>query len=484
MNGVVEEGGVHRLPHHLVAAEREREVRDAAARQRARAALLDQRQRRDEVAGEEIVLLDPGRDREDVGVEDDVLGREAGLPGEEVVGATADRDLSLHRLRLALLVEGHHHHGRPEPPHLARLGEEVVLAFLQRDRVDDPLPLHAPETGLDHRPLRAVDHHRHARDLGLGRDQVQEPRHRGLRIQHPLVHVHVEQVGAAAHLLQRHVDGARVVVGLDQPPEPCRAGHVRPLPHHHEARLRPDRERLQARPPRRLSRVTEPRAWRKAFDCGGDRRDVLGRRSAATADRVDQPALCELPQQRRRLGRLLVVAAERIRQARHSDSTRRARPPRGPTRPARRASRSPPREQLIATASRPACSIEAQNASTVWPDSVRPLRSTTVSETTSGNPGATSWAATIAAFAFSVSNTVSISRRSTPPSTRPRICSAYASRTSSKVAERNEGSSTRAEIDSVTFSGPTDPATNRGLSGVETASHAARARRAPSTFIS
>ena len=251
VDGVVEEGGVHRLPHHLVAAEREREVRDAAARQRARAALLDQRQRRDEVAGEEVVLLDPGRDREDVGVEDDVLGREPGHPGEEVVGATADRDLSLHRLCLALLVEGHHHDGRPEAPHLVRLGEEVVLAFLQRDRVDDPLPLHAPETGLDHRPLRAVDHHRHARDLGLGRDQVQEPRHRGLRIQHPLVHVDVEQVRAAAHLLQRHVDGACVVVGLDQPPEPGRAGHVRALPHHHEAGVRPDRERLQARPPRR-----------------------------------------------------------------------------------------------------------------------------------------------------------------------------------------------------------------------------------------
>ena len=39
---VVEERGVHRLAHDLVAAEREREVRDAAARQRARAALLDQ----------------------------------------------------------------------------------------------------------------------------------------------------------------------------------------------------------------------------------------------------------------------------------------------------------------------------------------------------------------------------------------------------------------------------------------------------------
>ena len=76
---VVEERGVHRLAHDVVAAEREREVRDAAARARARAALLDQRQRLDERLREVVVLLDPGRDREHVRVEDDVLGREADL---------------------------------------------------------------------------------------------------------------------------------------------------------------------------------------------------------------------------------------------------------------------------------------------------------------------------------------------------------------------------------------------------------------------
>ena len=68
--------------------------------------------------------------------------------------------------------------------------------------------------------------------------------------------------------------------------------------------------------------------------------------------------------------------------------------------------------------------MDAQNASTVCPDRVRPLRSTTVIETTSGSSGATSSAATIAALAFSVSKTVSIRKRSAPPSASPRICSA------------------------------------------------------------
>ena len=66
-----------------------------------------------------------------------------------------------------------------------------------------------------------------------------------------------------------------------------------------------------------------------------------------------------------------------------------------------------------------ACAIEVQNASTVCPDSVRPLRSTIVTEITAGELArATSIAAAIAAFAFSVSKIVSISSRSTPPSRR------------------------------------------------------------------
>jgi hypothetical protein len=47
-----------------------------------------------------------------------------------------------------------------------------------------------------------------------------------------------------------------------------------------------------------------------------------------------------------------------------------------------------------------------------------------VTEIHSGRCGATSRAAAIAAFAFRVSKMVSISSRSTPPSSRARICSA------------------------------------------------------------
>ena len=97
---------------------------------------------------------------------------------------------------------------------------------------------------------------------------------------------------------------------------------------------------------------------------------------------------------------------------------------------------SAPREQFTPTTTGLACPIAVQNASTVCPDSVRPLRSTIVTEIQSGRSGATSRAAAIAALAFSVSKIVSISSRSTPPSARACICSVYAERTWSNETAR------------------------------------------------
>ena len=83
-----------------------------------------------------------------------------------------------------------------------------------------------------------------------------------------------------------------------------------------------------------------------------------------------------------------------------------------------------PSAQFTPTLNGSACATEIQNASIVCPDSVRPLRSVIVTEIMSGTSGATSLAAAIAAFAFSVSKIVSTRSRSTPPSISPRICSA------------------------------------------------------------
>ena len=82
-DGVVEEHRVHRPAHRLVAAEAERDVGDAAGDPRVRQQLLDRARRLDEVDGVVVVLLDPGGDGEDVGIEDDVFGRKADLLGQQ-----------------------------------------------------------------------------------------------------------------------------------------------------------------------------------------------------------------------------------------------------------------------------------------------------------------------------------------------------------------------------------------------------------------
>ena len=170
----------------------------------------------DERHGVPVVFLDPSADRQDGRVEHDVERIEARALDEQPVRALEHGDLARGGVGLALLVERHHHGGGAVAADGRGPAEELLLAFLEADRVDDRLALDALQAGFEDGPARAVDHDRQPRDLGLGGDQVEEPRHRLLGVEHPLVHVDVEDVGAAPHLLERHVGGLRKVAGLDQ----------------------------------------------------------------------------------------------------------------------------------------------------------------------------------------------------------------------------------------------------------------------------
>jgi hypothetical protein len=210
LDGVIEEHRVHRLAHRLVAAERERQVRDAAGDMRMRQVLLDLARRLDEIDAVVVVLLDAGRDREDVGVEDDVFRREADLLGQQLVGAVQISTLRSLGVGLPLFVERHHDDGGA----IARqpgLLEELILAFLHRDRVDDRLALHALQARPRSPPISRVDHHRHAGDVGLGGDQVEEGRPSPARVEQALVHVDVDDLRAVFDLLARHVERLGIV---------------------------------------------------------------------------------------------------------------------------------------------------------------------------------------------------------------------------------------------------------------------------------
>ena len=314
LDRVIEEHGVHGLAHRLVAAERERQVRHAAGDVNVRQVFPDPARGLDEGDAVAVVLLHPGGDGENVGVEDDVLGRKADLVDQDVVGAFGDRAFALERVGLALLVEGHDHDGGAVAAHGLGMLDERRLALLHGDRVHHRLTLEAFEPGLDHRELRGVHHDRDAGDVGLGRDQVEEGGHRLLGIEQALVHVHVDDLRAVLHLVARDGEGCGVVAGGDELAELGRAGDVGALADVDERDFRREREGFEtgeAQAARHLGNG----ARRLALDRARDGMDVLGRGAAAAAHHVDEPGVREFSEQLGHEFGALVVAAELVGQA-------------------------------------------------------------------------------------------------------------------------------------------------------------------------
>ena len=251
---VIEEDRMHRAAHGLVAAKAEAQIGQAAAGLRLGAAALDFGHCFEEIEAIPVMLLDPRGDREDVGIEDDILGREA-YPDEQVIGARTDFDLARLGIGLSRFVERHDHDRRPIIATDTSVFEEGLLALLHRDRIDDRLAADAFQTCLDHVEFGAVDHHRHACDIGLGGDQLEKSGHRLLRVEQALVHIDVDDLRAVLDLLARDLHGWFIIARHDQLLEARRSGDIGALADIDEAgggkiahgMLRPVRDRAPAR---------------------------------------------------------------------------------------------------------------------------------------------------------------------------------------------------------------------------------------------
>src|SRR5262249_11759708 len=149
LDRVVEERGVDRLAYHLVAAERERDVADTTRCLATRKQLLETANGLDELDGVVGVFLHAGADREDVHIENNVLGRETDLLGEQVMDSLTNSDLVIGGDGLALLVEGHDHDCGTIAADRARLRHEALKIVFDGDGVDNRLALDALQASLD-----------------------------------------------------------------------------------------------------------------------------------------------------------------------------------------------------------------------------------------------------------------------------------------------------------------------------------------------
>ena len=280
---------MHGLADDVVAPKRERQVGNATRNVAAGQGRLDGAGRLNEVQGVLVMLLDARRDGQDVRVEDDVFGREADFFGEYLVGACADRDLALGRVRLPLLIKSHDDGGRTVAADELREMLELLLAFLEADGVDDALARQALQAGLDNGPLGAIHHDGHSVDVRLTLDESQEAGHGRLTVQHALVHVDVYDLRAVVHLLLRDRQGSLEVALQNELLELRRAGDVGALADVDEVHFGPPGEGLGPVQPR--VRLDDGRAARRAVFQGlGVGADELRRGAAAAADDV-QPAV-------------------------------------------------------------------------------------------------------------------------------------------------------------------------------------------------
>src|SRR5690606_34287554 len=313
LDRVVEKYRVYGLAHRVVATEGEGHVRHATRGQRIGQFVADIGTGLDKVDGIIVVLLNAGGHGKDIRIEDDVFRRKADFVDQNVVGAFADLLLARGGVGLACFVKGHDHHGGTIA--LAQPGVllELLDSFLHGDGVDDTLALDAFEAGFDDVPFGRVEHDRHAGNIRFAGNQIEEGHHGLLRVQHALVHVDVDHLGAGFHLLQGHFQGLGVVLLADQAGKLRRTGDVGALADVDEQRVAVDGERLQAGQATGFRNLGNLPGGDILYRFG-DATDVFRGRAATAADNVHKAGPGKLGYQRGRLFRSLVVLAEGVGQ--------------------------------------------------------------------------------------------------------------------------------------------------------------------------
>ncbi len=124
---------MHRLTNKVVSSEREGDVTHAARNFRERHFFFDLARRLNEVYRIAIMLLHPSGYRENIGIKNNILGREVSLFRKELVGSFAYCNFIIYVGCLAMLVKRHDNYSGSIITDNSGLFEEHILAFFQAD---------------------------------------------------------------------------------------------------------------------------------------------------------------------------------------------------------------------------------------------------------------------------------------------------------------------------------------------------------------
>ena len=187
-----------------------------------------------------IVFFNAGGDGENIRIKNDVFRRHADGFREDFIGACTDFDFALTGICLPLFVKRHHDSCSAIASHQPGLPDKSLFPFLHADGVDHALALYAFQAGLDNVPLGGINHDRHARNIRLGRDQVQKAHHGLFGLEHALVHIDINYLCAAFNLLAGNLQCGFIITFHDQALKTCRAGDVGAFTYIHEQRITGD----------------------------------------------------------------------------------------------------------------------------------------------------------------------------------------------------------------------------------------------------
>ena len=241
---MVQKHGVNGFAHGVVAAKTKRHIGHTARHFGAGQVLFDPTRGFNEIDGVVVVFFNARGNGKNVGVKNDVFGWEVHLIDQYAVCAFANFNFALVGIGLAFFIKSHDHRSRTISLDELRLLLKAFHALFHADGIDNALALNATQTRFNDTPFGRVDHDGHAGNVGLRRNQVQEPNHGRLAVQHGFVHVDVNNLRTVFNLLTGHCQSLLVLAIQNHAGKCFRACDVGALTNVHKQRVGTNRDRL------------------------------------------------------------------------------------------------------------------------------------------------------------------------------------------------------------------------------------------------